>query len=394
MASSSSPRLASYSCERRPLLLKDFLTDDSAPSCSSNGRFMNSFHKNSSNTQLLRSRSKATSISISAIHKASEMVINAIKFLPFASMVKSHSILPRSISRKLSRSRDHKDSKLTPVVPGAEEVSVATPKIKDILRWKSFRDVVEELSTSWYERDFTAEDLPSWGGENTEFMDHNRKKMEGQFSIDENELHSPVSVLDNPPFCEDGGFVSFFNRSIDTMERRKCILMQRIEEFESLAKLETFDLEEGLATEEDSIAEELDEESNAVEAKARELLSQVKATASSAKRFEADENHLLLDFFRHELAITTSKRQEDAEPAGYELLRLAKSWISREQCDGTFDWEKAEASLRDVENGLRWDKFDEEQQELGRELEIHVLNYLLDELLSDLVIQLSSGKQF
>ena len=170
--------------------------------------------------------------------------------------------------------------------------------------------------------------------------------------------------------------------------------MQRIEDFESLAKLETFDLEEGLATEEDSIAEELDEESNAVEAKARELLSQVKATASSAKRFEADENHLLLDFFRHELAITTSKRQEDAEPAGYELLRLAKSWISREQCDGTFDWEKAEASLRDVENGLRWDKFDEEQQELGRELEIHVLNYLLDELLSDLVIQLSSGKQF
>lgn len=172
-SSSSSPSSArlmitsSYSYEMRPRLLKDFLLDDSSvPSCSSRN----------SHFRLLRSRSKSASISISAIHKASEAVVKAIKFFPF---VKSPSLLPRSISRKKSRRESDKNSVL-----GDQEARVSTehqqvtPKIKDILRWKSFRDVVEELSTSWLESDFSPEDLNSFGSydhENDYFMDQKSK---------------------------------------------------------------------------------------------------------------------------------------------------------------------------------------------------------------------------
>lgn len=162
---------------------------------------------------------------------------------------------------------------------------------------------------------------------------------------------------------------------------------QRIQEFETLAKQEkNFNQNEEFAVDEKSTGEE-DEETNAMEAKARHLLSEVKATAK--KCGFADEDHLLLDFFRHELAITNSKKQKDVESADSEMLRFAKSWMSRKYCEGTFDWElleKTEASIRDMETGLRWDKFDEEQQELGLELEIHVLNGLFDELLADLLL--------
>ncbi|KAL3517088.1 hypothetical protein ACH5RR_023990 [Cinchona calisaya] len=371
----ASPRFASYSCERRPRLLKDFLTEEySVPSCSSNGFI--------SPTKLLRNGSKNKAASIS------EKIIKAIKFLPFASMVKSHySIIPRSISRKLSRSKDHKDGKST-ISSGDEFSSPAVvPKIKDILRWKSFRDVVEEISTNWYERDFAAEEdlLPSWGGEinNNDFMGH--KKMEGQLAFDENEQNSPVSVLDNSPFRDDEGSISLFNPTVGTiLERRKCIL--RIQEFENLAKRETFIENEGFASKEKSTAKE-DEETNVVEAKAWQLLSHIKATTPTAKYFEANYTEkVLLDFFRHELAIiTTNKKQKDVE-----LLALAKSWMSREYCEGSiFDCElleNAEASVRDMEIGLRWDKFNEEQEELVRQLEIYFLNDLLDELLADLVL--------
>lgn len=178
---------------RRPMMLKDFLRDECTPS-SSNGFPMYPRKKpckstaavvpSMSNIVLLRSWSKkAAATKISAI----------VKLLQFASL-KSPSVLPRTFSR---RKNDEND-----IFVDVSEVKV---KVKDILRWRSFRDVMveeEEKSTpldlssspdrstiaaattttttsscskrsSWCDSDFTAEELPPWGGQNEEFWGKN-----------------------------------------------------------------------------------------------------------------------------------------------------------------------------------------------------------------------------
>lgn len=129
-------------------MLKEFLVDDELPCCSSNNEILiKKSHWNPRNPCKLRSsaagrnRSKAASISISAVHKASDMVINAIKFFPFIKTTTAiNNYLPRSISRKLSSSSC--SSRRTNPVP--DHPAVYKVKIKDILRWKSFRDIATE----------------------------------------------------------------------------------------------------------------------------------------------------------------------------------------------------------------------------------------------------------
>ncbi|KAL5748657.1 hypothetical protein ACOSQ2_025954 [Xanthoceras sorbifolium] len=123
-----------FSIERSPLMLKDYLRDDLS-SCSSNGfksfprrqccttvRFLleidlKTRDSNTTTTTtkrlLHRSRSKAASTTISALQRASEAVLSAVKLLPFPNSVKSQSpspsvqrrakkgLLSRSFSRKL-----------------------------------------------------------------------------------------------------------------------------------------------------------------------------------------------------------------------------------------------------------------------------------------------------
>ena len=84
--------------------------------------------------------------------------------------------------------------------------------------------------------------------------------------------------------------------------------MQRIQEFESLANLEPVkNLEKGhFPTEEDrSHFFEDEETSAAVDRKARQLLDHTKTTRSgkNVKAADPGHDHLLLNFFRHELAI-------------------------------------------------------------------------------------------
>lgn len=136
---------------------------------------------NSSNNiasyKLLRSRSRAAaSTTISAF----QAVINAVKNIHFTA-VKPPSILPRSLSRKLSKKKSQNKE---------NEVKI-TVTIKDIIRWRSFRDIVEEKSlpsdlksspyhcittttgststtprsgSSWCDSDFTSDYLPPWNG--------------------------------------------------------------------------------------------------------------------------------------------------------------------------------------------------------------------------------------
>ncbi|KAK3005501.1 hypothetical protein RJ639_016060 [Escallonia herrerae] len=133
---------------QKPLLLKDFLLDD-LNSCSSSGfrsyprrqcctsvRFLLEIDltaRNESQTRrknlLHKSRPKtAQSTTMSVLQRASEAVINAVKYFPFAGLNPKKAILPRSFSRKISKrsfwkKKDHH---------------------KEIKRWKSFRELLEE----------------------------------------------------------------------------------------------------------------------------------------------------------------------------------------------------------------------------------------------------------
>ncbi|XP_059651482.1 uncharacterized protein LOC132299058 [Cornus florida] len=366
----------SFSIDKRPRFLKDFLTDESN-SCDSTVRSLLQLDLRPNNTtKLLRTRSRTASMAFSAIHRASEVVINAVKHLPIRS-VRSPSLLPRNISRRLSKRKN--DCVL-------REISV-TVKVRDILRLKSFRDLIEEksppldfdcsphrcttttttttrteststsASSSWCDSDFTAdENLPFWCGkcDDEEEVEMGKKCLTdcgvgadimeeatgetvdpmGEFICEEEEQHSPVSVLDFP-FRED----------------------------------------------------EDEEQEIGAEEKAMQLLNQVLETRSSVDS-KANVDTLLFDFFSHEL--TTTGRNQQQNESDCEMVRVAKAWISGQQNDGkSLAWKvesNREAYSRDMQRIVRWNKFEEEQEELVLDVEIGVLSYLVDELLADLSI--------
>ncbi|KAJ8573265.1 hypothetical protein K7X08_009776 [Anisodus acutangulus] len=436
MASSFPSPLARLSLERRPKLLKEFLLQDDPYSCSPNdfGSHPRKLCKSTStqnipnihdsrirskNAQLFRSRSsRAATATVSAINK----FINIVKFLPFAS-AKSPFIFPRSISRKLSKRPTNYKKNQRQCNNVNQDVSV-TVKVKDILRWKSFRDLAEEKSTplnssyspyrcattitttsskrtSWCDSDFTAEDLPSWWGENGEFsgeLEGGMKKVgrknileestvggycrgttksinKEDLCFDENEQHSPVSVLESP-FQEDDeeritGFS--FHHNLANLDKRKSMLIQRIQQFESLAEENT-----DFKGEEEELKE--DEEIQEIEVKANQLLSNLKETEDCEDNYMDDQP--LFDLFWNEL-ITSKMHQNNVDHE--KLMREAKSWINGDYY-GEFEWEiedKREAYIKDMEGVANWNKFEEEKQELILDLEFEVFNDLVHEVLED-----------
>ncbi|KAH7850368.1 hypothetical protein Vadar_031721 [Vaccinium darrowii] len=389
---------------RGPQLLKDYLASDSH-SCSSSGfrSFPRHQRRHSTETirnlleidlnptrsqirspaKLTRSRSRAAS----AVHRASEIFSNAVvKFLP---------ALHKSRRGEFSREGG-----------GIRKAASATVKVKDILRWRSSRDLVEEQQpppppldffssssplrpatptgstsssntsgTSWCDSDFTAEELPSWYG-NGEFLEGKRFSPEegvggdsdltidptAELSCEETEQHSPVSVLNFPIQEDEQSFLPFHH----------CL-----ENLESNTKptnlKDQFYLDEGYVD-----CKEYYGEGDAIEEKARQMLNLNHITCA-----DASVDRLLLDFFRDELA--TSRKQNDAR-FEREILRVAEDWVSGKY-EESFKWEmegKREAFVREMERGERWRKFDEEREDLAMEMEAWVLDYLVDELLVDL----------
>lgn len=161
---------------QEPRLLKDFLKENSQSFSSINFQHKKPFFDDQN--------LNATLFSNKALSK---FFVKAIKYLPFPS-IKSPSILPRSISRRLSSNNTRRNNLHGNV--DVKEISVKV-KVKDILRWRSFRDLADEQSppldfsssphhcttvttttgsssssrSSWCDSDFTAEDLPLWCSE-------------------------------------------------------------------------------------------------------------------------------------------------------------------------------------------------------------------------------------
>ncbi|GKV13002.1 hypothetical protein SLEP1_g24081 [Rubroshorea leprosula] len=295
------------SLQDRPRMLKDFLLDD-LNSCSSGG-FKSLTRRapdeddqiipnlNSGNSRLQGSRSKAVATTISTF----QAVINAVKNIHFA-VVKSPSILPRSLSRRLSRRNsgdrngDNKEN----------EVKVNVLTVKDIMRWKSFHDLVDEKyrpvdfasspqhcttatvtttttgstntpcsssGSSWCESDFTSEYSPEECGEKylpcvgkdllmeptTATVSEPTVGPEGELDYEDEEQQSPVSVLGFQNE-EDDESISSFSQSLANVERTKQNLMQKIQRFECLAKMDPTNLEEWMSMEEISGSEAEHEE--------------------------------------------------------------------------------------------------------------------------------------
>lgn len=131
------------SMERRPRMLKDFLNENSN-SCSSSG--LKSFSRKPNDTnnmqsliemELIKSKMKNSS---NNYYSPFQTLINTITSISFFTAVKKSpamNFLPRSLSRKLSSSSRRRNQSFC-------KGGGSTVKIKDIIRWKSFRDLVEE----------------------------------------------------------------------------------------------------------------------------------------------------------------------------------------------------------------------------------------------------------
>lgn len=135
-------RKTSANERKKPRMLKDFLSEslDSCPSgagfksfptqpCSSTTCSHDQYHSNPNNTmKLLRSRSKAAS---AATISAVQALINAFKKYP-----------PMFLSRKKYYSSSKEAGRSTSDIDGAK----IRFRVKDIVRWSSFKDLVEEKS--------------------------------------------------------------------------------------------------------------------------------------------------------------------------------------------------------------------------------------------------------
>ncbi|XP_073047370.1 uncharacterized protein [Primulina eburnea] len=359
--------------DQRPLMLKDFLKDDRSQSCSSSSSPIGSDRwypikvsgksNNPLNVQLL-SRSKSAAMhTISALHK----VVNLVKIIPFTS------------GRK-----------------GKNDISRESPKVKvkDILRWTSFKDLDLEKSTpldnltsitvdsasrssstssswsssSWSQSDSTADDLPCCCSESNDYFnnisdDMLRKIPKEEWPFEESDQQSPTSVLHDSLFLESERPVSSCHTSVsnNVAEGRKHVLMRIIQEHE---------VGKSGSLEGERVADEVEE-------KAKGLLSQVMETDG-----EAHDDHLILDFFQHELS--TFGKLDDLGFNG-KILEVAKSWKNGE-CEELFEWElqdKRVAFVRDMEREVGWTKFGCEVEEMCKELQIEVWSKLLCEVLND-----------
>lgn len=146
------------------------------------------------------------------------------------------------------------------------------------------------------------------------------------------------------------------------------MLMQRIQQFESLA-------EENISSKGEEELKE-DEEIKEIEEKAKQLLINCEANYM-------DDEQLLFDFLWNEL-ITSKNHQNNVDE---KLMREAKSWINGDYNE-EFEWEiedKRDAYIKDMERVANWNMFEEEKQELILDLEFEVFNDLVHEVLEDVI---------
>ncbi|RXI07977.1 hypothetical protein DVH24_014543 [Malus domestica] len=239
-------------------------------------------------------------------------------------------------------------------------------------KWPHALHVTQLLSTC------RLENLPHMQGRVESCPKSMRDKVKLPLCDEEDEQHNPVSVLGFQfGEDEDSSFSSNFDQSLANMERTKEMLMQKIKLFESLVTVDPINLDTSMSFEERTNIEEDDE----IAERAMELLNHCKASCSDLKSWELElvEDQLLFDFFREEMCAQRNKKEDGFNR---EMISKARAWMSGDW--GSLEHNK-EACVRDMHKGMRWNKFEFEQEELGLEIEIALSEYLVDELLLDLL---------
>ncbi|KAA8522340.1 hypothetical protein F0562_013299 [Nyssa sinensis] len=392
----------------KPLMLKDYLLDDLS-SCSSNS--FRSYPRRQCCTtvrllleidlktrdlnrskRLLKSKSKASSMTISALQRASDALINAVKLLPFSS-VKSPSsskqnkpkktILPRSFSRKLLRrsfwkKTDHKDTErlksFRDFLEEKEPSSDFTPSIAAQSATTNSNSSTSNSNSncnSWTESDFTSDYLPCSGGNSQNSCENDVAEskrrlpenvvseragaevgddsMEGTTTTnhceenikwpiqEEKEQFSPVSVLDFPSDDEEE-VSSPFQIRLARLEGIKQKHMQKIRRFESLTQLEPVDLEELIALSESS-DEPLELQLCSVSIQGSIVLDKEDEEENETEKYALELLKLMkadsLEFNADTLLldffrerITEADALAGGEKFNNELLNIGKDWMS------------------------------------------------------------------
>ncbi|XP_009386713.2 uncharacterized protein LOC103973783 [Musa acuminata AAA Group] len=236
-----------------------------------------------------------------------------------------------------------------------------------------------------------------------------------QCHSEEEEQLSPMSVMDFPSGEEDEEEEAddpaspSFHRSLAKLERTTRQLLQRIGQFESLIDLEPIDVDRRFASTDcldestDDVASVVEEEDERAlrERKAWGVLGQLKASCH-VDPAEASVEKLLLDLFIQELSYSDGDANRDGrfrrghrewaisavrhgQAEERALLITARDWIEGTRRRDLDDFH-GEATLREIERGGRWRSFEEEEDgELGVDLQGLVLGSLMEELVMDLV---------
>ncbi|KAL2337383.1 hypothetical protein Fmac_011829 [Flemingia macrophylla] len=360
------------SMERRPRMLKDFLSDN-LNSCSSSG-FKSLPRK--ANTQLMQMEQ------LKSQNSPFQTLVNTLRSISLFTKSSPTSVLslPRSLSRRLSSSRRRR----TQV---CHEISIgSTVKIKDIIRWKSFRDVVEPslppppvdaATADYFVSSWEEAQNDDVGSKAFSFSPLLVGKDSGATEVltCQEEQQSPVSVLQ----VGDDEF-SLFDQSLANIERRKQKFIQTVQELESLANLDQcLSLDDNSGYDEEYEDDDDDiEEQDWIEKKANKLLHCVKSRGS-AHGCRDNLDTLLLDFFKEELSESRHKDKNDEE-FELEALRIAEDWINE-----SFAFDAAhvnkDAYIKDMDRRDQWGRFEEEQEEMTFEIETAILHSLVADLL-------------
>ncbi|KAL5062084.1 hypothetical protein RYX36_023821 [Vicia faba] len=419
------------SMEKRPRMLKDFLSEN-PNSCSSSGftSFPRITPQNDvvkltpiNNTIQIHHHSHSSSSKFQTLIKT---IKNNVSFFRITKPPSTMLSLPRSLTRKLSSKRRRRRNQ---GCKGERETEIefSTVKIKDIIRWKSFRDLqpsvpsppvdfhryVTESSTvttattcsssdddsSWSDADFFN---ALWEAQNDGVEDSQRNSFSSVFVgkdslaefvgakedlICQDEQHSPVSVL----HVAEHEF-SLFDQSLANIERRKQKCRHSADKFESLVKfdLAIANLDKCLLLDEkscydeeyedDNEEEKKTEEQDWVEERAKQLLHCVKAKCSSMQNCDDSLSIVLLDFFKEEL--NGNRNQNCDEGFELEILKIAEDWING-PFENSYDivLVNKDAYIKEMDRRNRWSRFGEEQEELVLEIEEAILYSLFDDIL-------------
>ncbi|KAF5729945.1 hypothetical protein HS088_TW20G00312 [Tripterygium wilfordii] len=391
---------------------------------------------------LKRSRSRAAAATtVSVLHRASEAVAKAVKLLPLPGIrsttppspslqiKRKKGLLPRSLSRRLwkrsfCRKSDNEGRKKVQKLKSFREFleekgNQSDDKSNHLKSTSSFISTVTTATTvtssrnstsrssdsnnnSWSESDFTSNsekseiriqqnDAVAGKKDLPEQISNGVGVTVGEDSIqlqewpkEEKEQFSPVSVLDCP-FQDDEDITSPFHSSLARMEGRKQKLIQKIRRFESLAQLEPVDLAKRIALSEMNDPESLkspappstnyDEEE-----KADELVKLVKSRIPSSTLLTSRKvDNVLLDYFQENIGENKTQGKDIQDEL---LLKEAADWVNGQQ-ELFLGWEVKDGRklyLKDMEKNGQWRNLEEENQEVGLELEQEIFTNLVIEL--------------